>query len=326
MVSKISNVLDHKKTIYTVSIVNALIGGMAMALELTQIQKDILYALITLYKKRAGSSVKGEEIAELINRNPGTVRNQMQALRALGLVEGVPGPKGGYRPTAKAYEMLAITKPEESVRVPITVNDEVFDDLSVEEIDLTSISHPDVCQARVRIIGDIKKISPGDRVVIGPTPVNELMVYGKVTGRDDTENTIVIDIDKIVALPKDKVEEHMSAPIITVDADASVKNGVKILAEKGIYCTPVVEGDDLVGIFTLDHVAKALAEGKLDAKIKEVMRPKIVMVEKDTSIKEALRLMKDEKVRILVITDKGQPIGVITDQKILTKLAPEQVM
>lgn len=297
-----------------------------MSLELTQIQKDILYALITLYKKKAGASVKGEEIAELINRNPGTVRNQMQALRALGLVEGVPGPKGGYRPTAKAYEMLAITKPEESVRVPIMVNDEVFDDLSVEEIDLTSISHPDVCQARIRIIGDIKRISPGDRVVIGPTPVNELMVYGKVTGRDDTENTIVIDVDKIVALPKDRVEEHMSSPIITVDADARVKDGAKILAERGIYCTPVVEGGDFVGIFTLDHVAEALAKGKLDAKIKDVMRPKIVMVEKDTSIKEALRLMKDEKVRILVITDNGQPVGVITDQKILTKLAPEQVV
>ena len=274
-----------------------------MALELTQIQKDILYALITLYKKKAGASVKGEEIAELINRNPGTVRNQMQALRALGLVEGVPGPKGGYRPTAKAYEMLAITKPEESVRVPLTVNDEVFDDLSVEEIDLTSISHPDICQARVRVIGDIKKISPGDRVTIGPTPVNELMVYGKVTGRDDTENTIVVDIDKIVALPRDRVEEHMSTPIITVDANAKIRDGVKILAERGIYCTPVVEKGDFVGIFTLDHVAKALAEGKLDASIKEVMRPKIVMVEKDTSIKEALRLMKDEKVRILVITD-----------------------
>jgi len=90
-------------------------------LELTQIQKDILYALITLYKKKGGNSIKGEEIAELINRNPGTVRNQMQALRALGLVEGVPGPKGGYRPTAKAYELLSITKPEESVRVPVIV-------------------------------------------------------------------------------------------------------------------------------------------------------------------------------------------------------------
>jgi len=49
------------------------------------------------------------------------------------------------------------------------------------------------------------------------------------------------------------------------------------------------------------------------------------MVEKDTKIGEALRLMRDEKVRILLVTDKGEPVGVITDQKILTRLAPEQV-
>ena len=114
-------------------------------LDLTQIQKDILYALITLYKKKAGGSVKGEEIAELINRNPGTVRNQMQALRALGLVEGVPGPKGGYRPTAKAYELLSVTRPEEAVKVPVIVNGNVMEELSAEEIVLPSISNPKTC-------------------------------------------------------------------------------------------------------------------------------------------------------------------------------------
>ncbi len=295
-------------------------------LDLTQIQKDILYALITLYKKKAGGSVKGEEIAELINRNPGTVRNQMQALRALGLVEGVPGPKGGYRPTAKAYELLSVTRPEESVKVPVIVNGTIMDELSAEEIVLPSISNPNTCQARIRIIGDIKKIAPGDNVVVGPTPVNEMMVYGKVVGRDDTENTIVLDIEKIVALPKDTVGEHMSSPIITADADDKVIDAAKVLAENGIYCTPVVKDGKFVGIFTLDHVAQAIAEGKLDGKVEEVMRPKLVLVEKDTKIREAIRLMRDEKVRILVVTDKGEPVGVITDQKILTKLAPEQIV
>ena len=295
-------------------------------LDLTQIQKDILYALITLYKKKAGGSVKGEEIAELINRNPGTVRNQMQALRALGLVEGVPGPKGGYRPTAKAYELLSVTRPEESVKVPVIVNGTIMDELSAEEIVLPSISNPNTCQARIRIIGDIKKITPGDNVIVGPTPVNEMMVYGKVVGRDDTENTIVLDIEKIEALPKDTVGEHMSSPIITADANDKVIDAAKVLAENGIYCTPVVKDGKFVGIFTLDHVAQAIAEGKLEGKVEEVMRPKLVLVEKDTKIREAIRLMRDEKVRILVVTDKGEPVGVITDQKILTKLAPEQIV
>jgi hypothetical protein len=296
-----------------------------MELELTQIQKDILYALITLYKRKTGLSIKGEEIAELINRNPGTVRNQMQALRALGLVEGVPGPKGGYRPTAKAYEMLSITKPEESVRVPVIRNDELIEDLTVEEIDFPSISHPEVCQARIRVVGDAKKISVGDRILIGPTPVNELIIVGKVSGRDDTANTVVIDTEGIVALPKDTIGEHMSTPVVMIHKDTKVKDAAKMLSEKDIYCMPVKDDGSLIGIFTLDHAVKALADDKLDARVEEYMRPKIVTAEKDTKIKEAIRLMRDEGVRILVVTDGGKPVGVITDQKVLTKLLPPHV-
>ena len=62
-------------------------------MDLTTVQRDILTALINIHRVE-GRAVKGEEIAELIDRNPGTIRNQMQSLKALNLVEGVPGPKG----------------------------------------------------------------------------------------------------------------------------------------------------------------------------------------------------------------------------------------
>lgn len=65
-------------------------------MELTPIQKDILIALINLQREK-DRAVKGEEIAELISRNPGTVRNQMQSLKVLGLVEGVPGRRGAIK-------------------------------------------------------------------------------------------------------------------------------------------------------------------------------------------------------------------------------------
>jgi len=47
-------------------------------MDLSVIQKDILITLITLYHQHS-SAIKGEEIAEVLKRNPGTVRNQMQA-------------------------------------------------------------------------------------------------------------------------------------------------------------------------------------------------------------------------------------------------------
>lgn len=44
---------------------------------LTSVQKEILQSLINLYRNAEGKSIKGEEIAEIMNRNPGTIRNQM---------------------------------------------------------------------------------------------------------------------------------------------------------------------------------------------------------------------------------------------------------
>lgn len=293
-----------------------------MKLKLTQTQKDVLYVLVTLY--RARDHVGAKEIAEVTNKGTGSVRAIMQSLRSLGLVVGTPGPKGGYRPTAKAYELLKITKPEKAVKVKVSVivNGELVEDLSVEEIDLPYISRPEICLARIRILGDTERINEGDRVVVGPISVNETVLYGKVVGRNDTENTIVVNVERIVALPKDTVGKYISQ-IVAVDAEIPVREAARILAENRMYCTLVKSNDRFAGIFTLDYLAKAVVEGRLDAKVKEVMRPKMVFVDKDASLREALKLMKEENVRILVVTDKDEPVGVITDQKILAKLAPE---
>ena len=62
-------------------------------MDLSLIQKDILITLISLYQKHS-HPIKGEDIADVIKRNPGTIRNQMQSLKAIGLVDGVPGSEG----------------------------------------------------------------------------------------------------------------------------------------------------------------------------------------------------------------------------------------
>ena len=124
----------------------------------------------------------------------------MRILKSLGLVEAVCGPKGGYKPTVKAYELLGVAKPEEFTKVPVVVNDKLLEDLSVETIELPFISHPDICQARIKLVGNIKNISAEDRIRIGPIPRSELVIYGKVVGRDDTENMVIIDVEKIATL------------------------------------------------------------------------------------------------------------------------------
>jgi len=148
-------------------------------MDLSLIQKDILITLISLYHQHS-QPVKGEEIAEVIRRNPGTVRNQMQALKAIGLVDGTPGPKGGYNPTAQAYKALNLDISEKEYDVKISRNGEVVPGVKVVEIAFTTLCHPDICRANATIRGSVKVFEIGDQVTIGPTPVNKLLIRGEV--------------------------------------------------------------------------------------------------------------------------------------------------
>jgi predicted transcriptional regulator len=168
------------------------------SIELTPSQKNILQELVNLYKE-SESAVKGEDIADKVDRNPGTIRNQMQSLKALQLVEGVPGPKGGYKPTANAYDALQIQDMDDAARVPLRLNGELLEDANVEEIDLTSVHHPEKCRAELQLQGSIADFHEGDSVTVGPTPLSKLQIIGTLAGKDDTSNKLILTIDDMRA-------------------------------------------------------------------------------------------------------------------------------
>ncbi|XVH31493.1 Rrf2 family transcriptional regulator [Haloferacaceae archaeon DSL9] len=168
------------------------------SIELTPSQKTILTALINLHRETE-SAVKGEEIAEEVNRNPGTIRNQMQSLKALQLVEGVPGPKGGYKPTANAYEALDVQQMDEPATVPLFHGDERIENANVEGIDLSSVHHPELCRAEVHLQGSVRDFHEGDSIVVGPTPLSKLKIEGTLDGKDDTSNILILRIDDMIA-------------------------------------------------------------------------------------------------------------------------------
>jgi len=168
------------------------------SIELTPSQRTILSALVNLHREHE-DAVKGEHIAEEVDRNPGTIRNQMQSLKALQLVEGVPGPKGGYRPTARAYEALDVQRMDEPASVPLLLNGDPVADTNVEEIDLTSVHHPELCRAEIVLQGSIRDFHDGDSVTVGPTPLSKLVIEGTVDGRDDGKNALLLRIDGMEA-------------------------------------------------------------------------------------------------------------------------------
>jgi predicted transcriptional regulator len=168
------------------------------SIELTPSQKTILQELVNLYRE-SESAVKGEDIAEQVDRNPGTIRNQMQSLKALQLVEGVPGPKGGYKPTANAYDALKIQEMEQAADVPFRHNGDLIEGANVQEIDLTSVHHPELCRAEIKLQGSIADFKEGDKISVGPTPLSKLLIEGELEGKDDTNNSLILTIDNMEA-------------------------------------------------------------------------------------------------------------------------------
>ena len=168
------------------------------SIELTSSQRDILSALVNLHREQE-AAVKGETIAEEVGRNPGTIRNQMQSLKALQLVEGVPGPKGGYRPTSRAFEALDIQQFDEPASTPLFLEGKRKGTLNVQEIDLTSVHHPELCRAEIRVQGSIRDIHDGDQITVGPTPLSKLVITGVVDGRDESANTLILRVEDMEA-------------------------------------------------------------------------------------------------------------------------------
>lgn len=167
-------------------------------IELTSSQKTILTALVNLHRETE-DAVKGEDIANEVDRNPGTIRNQMQSLKALQLVEGVPGPKGGYKPTANAFEALDVQKMDSAAEVPLFHNGDPVENANVEEVDLTSVHHPELCRAEIHLRGSVRDFHDGDSVRVGPTPLSKLVIEGTLDGKDDTSNILILKLDSMEA-------------------------------------------------------------------------------------------------------------------------------
>ncbi len=280
---------------------------------ITSVQKEILQNLINLYQTSEGKSIKGEQIAEVMNRNPGTIRNQMQSLRSLGLVKGVPGPRGGYKPTIEAYHNLNIPVSDKDSKVPISVNNNRIEGLSVAKIEFTSVPHPKECEAAIKVLGNIKSLNIGDEIQVGPTPVNNLGVIGKVVGRDDTDNIILLETNTIRSIPKKSVIEIGSVDLLTLSHDNTIREASKIFSCNSINGAPIVVDNVAVGVLTVTDVVKAIAENKEDIKVSEYMSPKVVSVNKDMSIANAVEIMYKHKIGRLIITDdNNNPIGIVT--------------
>jgi hypothetical protein len=286
-------------------------------MDLSLIQRDILITLITLYHRQS-HSIKGEDIADVIQRNPGTVRNQMQSLKAVGLVDGVPGPKGGYIPTALAYKELNLNTSEGDSDVRISRNGKEIEGANVQEIDFTTLCHPDICHAVIKLAGSAKIFEIGDQITIGPTPVNKLLIRGEVFGKDEARQSLLISTSEMISLPKQPIRNYMTSPLKTLQSSSTLRDALVLFNHNHIHGAPVIDNGKLAGIITLSDIARAVEqELPFITKVSEVMTTDVVEVSSETKLFEVIGRFKEREIGRLIVVDDKKPVGILTQSDII---------
>ncbi|RPF51597.1 CBS domain-containing protein [Methanobrevibacter gottschalkii] len=123
-----------------------------------------------------------------------------------------------------------------------------------------------------------------------------------------------------------KVKEIMTSDVLTTTSDVDVVFAFEKLMENKISSLPVVEDDELIGIITATDVGHNLILDKyeLGTSVKEIMITPVVTVSPDSTIEEAVCIMKDNVssgiLNQLPVVENGKLVGIISDGDIIQEI------
>jgi predicted transcriptional regulator len=290
-------------------------------MRLTGVQREVLETLVKLYdeKKRM---IKSKEVANLLGKDEGTVRNIILSLKSLGLVTSKTGPTGGYVPTLKAYEVLyeglgmSIGYGKVKVYLPNGILEYIA--TSVEVLGLFS---PGSVKALVSVSGRKHAIPEGTKVRVESTPYPNIVLEGTLIRVNETPFQFLIGVSKLSIIPNDNIGKIIRRrKLISIPSNASIREAAGILFNNGIRGGPVVdENGNVVGFLTTTDIAMLVSRGiDTNEPVYKYMRRNVFTISENDTVMEAIRLMESYGVgRLLVIDAKGGPVGIITRTDIL---------
>ena len=126
------------------------------------------------------------------------------------------------------------------------------------------------------------------------------------------------------AIIEDPVRVLQPPEPITVAPDTPLRVAIQTLIDRKIGCVLVVDGGELLGIFTERDVLMNVAghEGEFDNDaVREWMTPNPETVAEDDSIAFAIHKMDLGGYRHLPVMESGQPVGIISVRDVVRYLA-----
>lgn len=101
----------------------------------------------------------------------------------------------------------------------------------------------------------------------------------------------------------------------SISPGSTVYEALERMAEKDIGALVVMNGPDLVGIFSeRDYARQVILKGRFsrETKVSEVMSSPVLTVNSKATIDDCMRLMTTERCRHLPVVDENTLVGVVS--------------
>jgi CBS domain-containing protein len=122
-----------------------------------------------------------------------------------------------------------------------------------------------------------------------------------------------------------RVKDLMTRNIVNISPETSVIEATRMMTTRDISSVLIKSGDAFIGILTdRDVMSKVVALGldPNDIMSEEIMSSPLITINEDTSIDEAAKKMRDNRIRRLVVINKKGVVGIISESDIV-RVEPE---
>ena len=116
--------------------------------------------------------------------------------------------------------------------------------------------------------------------------------------------------------------------VITIDADTSVLDALKLMADKNIGSVVVMEDDEYVGLLTeRDYARKVILKGKSshETLVREIMSTGLPRIIPKNTIETCMQIMSENNIRYLPVFIDDSLSGIISINDLVTETILSQL-
>ncbi len=115
------------------------------------------------------------------------------------------------------------------------------------------------------------------------------------------------------------LEAIMSKDIISIKEESSIKEAAFKMLTYDVGFLPITHKNKIVGVITDRDIATTVFKNTttLDTPVKDYMHKHIIFCDKKKDVLDALQVMRKEKIKRILVTDKKKVIGILSLSDIL---------